>query len=787
MGPLDGLSVVDLSERSPAAVIAGMLLADYGARVVRVEPPGGDPIRALKATQVWLRGQESVTEGDGLGDAQLLELCRSADIVIDTAQAWTGKAFSYRPPVPEQQVYCLLTAEPERAEEIAAGLRPTADVYGELAEAKYGFMYMQDGVRDGPKFNALPHAVLGGAWLIELGVLAALYGRLTTGRGQVVTTSFADAVAIVNNWRWLGGGEPPLVPWPHQSTYTRMGNSRFILGMFECADRRWIQITVGSKGAPNRFFKLLGREDLVDPAADLDLYSQFTAEEAEEVWEFLPRMMKTKTAEEWWHELTAIDVPAMPVLVPGEPLLLEQTLEQGLSYRRGDRYEYGLAARFDRTPGQVGSPACEPGASNAEYADAPLRSAPPAGEAGEPGSGRGPLDGLTVIDCGAIIAGPFGMRLIAELGARVIKVESPARVGPPPADHAIGWNRGKESIALDLKSDGGRQIFLELVERADVFSHNQRFGVMERLGLGAGTLCELNQRLVYCHCSGYGNHGQWASWPVFGTMCDSVAGTFGKTGGVGNPPLHYVSCADFGGALNSAPLVLAALIERERSGRGQFVEIPLLGAPMLWLSDCYVQDGSVVQTFELDRDQRGHAPTNALYRTRDGWLALACYAEREWAAAHAALGVEPEESYSVARCRAFQRRDDSRPLALALSELDTSDGLARLRASGVPCAEPQFMLAEMVLDSDLHRLGPITQYTHPLRGEVFEVGRPLRMSDWPDDLTSPGPEPGQHTRALLAELGYTEDEIERLLEEGVAVEGTGTVAPARGTQPAARA
>jgi crotonobetainyl-CoA:carnitine CoA-transferase CaiB-like acyl-CoA transferase len=781
VGPLDGFSIVDLSERSPSAAIAGMVFADYGAKVVRVEPAGGDPVRGLRGAQVWLRGQESVTVGDGgLADAELLALCESADVVLDTAQAWTAKSFSYRPPVLEHQVYCLLTAEPVRAEEVAAGARPADDVYGELAEATYGFMYMQDGVREGPIFNGVPHAIVGGAWLIELSTLAALYRRLKTGRGQVVTTSLADAVAILNNWRWLGGGDPPLVPSPHQSTYTRHGNSRYIVGLLECADGRWMQLTVGAKGAANRFFKLLGREDLIDPKTDVDRYNPFTDEEAEDFWEFLPRIFKTKTADEWWHELTAIDVCAMPVQRPGEPLLLEQTLSQGLSHQRGDRFEYGLAARFERTPGQVGPPPVEPGANNSAYRDAPAGGVTRSLEVGEPTArsgpvdGVGPLDGVLVVDAGAYIAGPFGMRLLAELGARVIKVEPLDRLGPPPVDQAIGWNRGKESIALDLKSEQGKEIFFDLVRDADVFDHNQRFGVMERLGLGAATLCELNPRLVYCHCSGYGNHGPWATRPVFGTMCDAVAGTFARTGGTGNPPMHFVSCADFSGGLNSASLVLAGLIERERSGRGQFVEIALLGGPMLWMSDCYVQDGELVETFGLDPDQRGHAPTNALYRTRDGWLVLACYDEREWSAAHLTVGAEPSGTFFDARGRAFAQDVDAGGLALALAKLDTSEALSRLEANGVPCCEPQLVLPEMLLGSDLHRVGPITQYTHPLRGEIFEVGRPLRLADWPDDLASPAPEVGEHTRAILRDLSRSDDDVEHLIEDRVVAEAVQT-------------
>src|SRR5271155_1608710 len=300
-GPLKGLLVVDLSERSVASAMAGMIFADYGARVVRVESTGGDPIRGISGSAVWLRGPESVTEGEGgLSEPELTELCRSADVVIDTAQAWTAKSFKYRPPVPARQVYFLLTAEPSRAEDIEAGVRPAEPVYGELTEARYGFMYIQDGIRPPPIFIGLPHAAVGAAWLIVIGALGALYGRERTGRGQVVTASLADAVAILNNWRWVGGGDPPLQAWPDHSSFNRFGNSRMILAMLECSDG-WIQLNTGAKGAGNRFFKLLGRDDLVDPQTDINPMHTFPSQEvADEFWEFLYRTFKTRTVQEWW-------------------------------------------------------------------------------------------------------------------------------------------------------------------------------------------------------------------------------------------------------------------------------------------------------------------------------------------------------------------------------------------------------------------------------------------------------------------------------------------------------
>jgi crotonobetainyl-CoA:carnitine CoA-transferase CaiB-like acyl-CoA transferase len=768
MGPLENITVVDLSERSVSAAMAGMMLADYGARVVRVEPAGGDPIRALKGTKVWFRGQESVTAGDdGLDHDELTALCRSADIVIDTAQAWTAKSFSYGPPVPEAQVYCLLTAEPARAEDVSAGIRPAAPVYGELSEAKYGFMYVQDGVREPPIFIGVPHAAVGAAWLLQIGVLGALYARERTGKGQVLTTSLADALAILNNWRWVGGGDPPLEPWPSHSSFNRFGNARMILAMLECTDG-WIQLNTGSKGASNRFLELIGREDLVDPVADVNVFHPFPSQEvADEFWEFLPREFKKRSVQEWWELLEGIDVSAMPVLEPGEALSLEQTIAQGLSHRREGGAEFGLAGRFERTPGAVGSAAPRPGADDASHRDGPVRVAGRDAARAEHESGRGPLEGIVALDLGAFVAGPFAMRLLADLGARVITVERPALVDGDIPGHSMSFNRGKESICVDVTSEEGRRLVLRLVEGADVVSHNMRFGVIDRLGLDYETIRSLNPRAVYHHASGYGNLGPWAKLPVFGPMPDALSGAYARAGGSDNPPLHTVSHADFGAGLNAVPLVLAALIESERSGRGQFVETPQLGASLYWMSDTYVEDGETVETFALDSQQRGHAPTNALYPTRDGWILLACYDEREWAAAHSALGAARREPYAEARRRGFDADDAVAPLAQALASLDTSEALSRLSHAGVACIEPRFVAVEMLLHGELTDVGPLVRYSHPLKGDVFDVGRPWRFSDAPDDPPRRPPVPGEHSRSILDDLGLPAAEVEQLLERGV--------------------
>jgi len=217
-GPLDGfVRILDLSERSPAAAIAGMVLADLGAEVIRVEPEGGDPVRALAGSRVWLRGQKSVTVGPlQVQNGEWEWLRNSADVILETAQPWQQKPRELLGiSANENQIVAVLTAYPRSVDELGAAESGTSyPVCGELIEAQYGMQHFQAGVRDdGPTFLGWPHAIYGAAWLLQIGILGALLERERIGVGQTVTTSLLDGVAILSNARWLGGEQlgPPLL------------------------------------------------------------------------------------------------------------------------------------------------------------------------------------------------------------------------------------------------------------------------------------------------------------------------------------------------------------------------------------------------------------------------------------------------------------------------------------------------------------------------------------------------------------------------------------------------
>jgi crotonobetainyl-CoA:carnitine CoA-transferase CaiB-like acyl-CoA transferase len=330
---------------------------------------------------------------------------------------------------------------------------------------------------------------------------------------------------------------------------------------------------------------------------------------------------------------------------------------------------------------------------------------------------------------------------------------------------------------VDLKSAEGRRIAHDLARRADVVHHNLRAGAMERLGVGWEDLRALNPRLIFCHSSGYGNDGPWSKLPTFEPLHSALTGMLVRTGGEGNPPDHYLTHMDYGCGLTSCAMVLAALVERERSGVGQYLEVPQTGAGLFAMSDVYGTAERKIETFPLDREQRGHSPANALYRTADGWVVVGCYSEREWTGLRRALGLDAADwpGFAEARNQPLDASPTAAIIGAATLELSTASALRRLRAEDVPAASPApFTPAEIIAEPTMRSRGVIVTEDHFDAGEVAEVGHTVRFGNASRWNLRPAPVTGQHSIAILRELGRNDAEIARLIERKVvnAVKGS---------------
>ncbi len=766
---LDGIRVLDLSERSPSAAIAGMLLAGYGAEVIRVEPVGGDPLRALDASTIWFRGNKSVTVDErAVADGTWRALRDSADVILTTARAEQRKPRTLLDGWDEDsgQVLCVFTAEPHGLEGIRDFV-PTEDLYAEQLEARYGLNYAQDGHHEGrPTYLGFPIAAYGGAWLITNSVLGALYQRARTGEGQTITTSLLDGIAIMLVHKWYATDRTKEIPLRSGIGRQGLGNWKQIISLFECGDGRWIQFHTGARGSFERALIVLGRADLVVEETGMEM----AAAMVDEVWNFLEDVFRTEPAQHWVDLLGKADVPCMPVLPPGEALWLDQLMLNGQIDidESGDR-RLGKIAKYDRTPLEVPRHVPAAGEDNALLAvdakaivDRLLGDAPSRPD--EPGRDRiGPLDGVLVLDFGIFAAGPFGPRQFRDMGARVIKIEEidgdPRRRGT--SGGFLQVQRGKESLALNLKTAEGISIVHELVKRADVVHHNLRRAATVKLGINWEALCAINPRLIYCHSAGYGNDGAWAPLPTFEPLLSAVTGILSRTGGEGNAPLNYLTHMDYGCGMTSTGVVIAALIERERSGIGQYVEVPEVGIGLLAMADVHGTEGHIKQTFSLGASQRGHSPANGLYPVSDGWVVLGCYGEDEWQRLSTAVGATSWPAYAEARAQPMDGSPLTATIEAALAKHTVESALALLRQHRVAAESPRLITNVEALHLPiLHEFGIMSVTQHPEEGEVYQVAHPARFSRRTHEQQIPGPLIGEHTVAILHEIGWTDAQIE---------------------------
>jgi formyl-CoA transferase/CoA:oxalate CoA-transferase len=397
-------------------------------------------------------------------------------------------------------------------------------------------------------------------------------------------------------------------------------------------------------------------------------------------------------------------------------------------------------------------------------------------EAAEP---RSALAGIRVLDLSRILSGPFATMVLADLGADVVKIENvragddTRQWGPPfqegEAAYFLAANRNKRGIALDLKSPEGREVALRLADQADVLVENFRPGTAGRLGLGYEDLAARNPRLIYASVSGYGQTGPWSSRPGYDAIAQAESGMMSITGEAGGAPVRPgVATADIGAGMWAAIGILSALQARQSTGLGQHLDVSLLDGQLSWLT--YVAQGYLA-TGEQPRPHGSAHPTIVPYQalpTADGHLLIAAGNDKLWRLFAETIGCaelvdDPRFATNPARVR---HRDQLIPLLEAsLRERSREDWAKLLKAVGVPCA-PIATVAEALESPQATARGMVAELRHPTVGRLRTVGSPLKLSSTPVSLRSPAPLLGQHTDEVLAETGYSTEQITELRAAG---------------------
>ena len=746
-GALSGIRVIDFGQYV-AGPLAAMLLADQGADVIRVDPPGG-PRFQTPANAVWNRGKRSIVldlkrEDDRATARRLIE---GADIVVE----------NFRPGVVERLglgAEAMCAANPSLIclslpgfahDDPRAGLAAWEGVV-ETAAGRYR--------RQGePVFSPIPVSSCYAAFVGAVSAVMALYARGRDGLGQRIEVPLYDATFTLIGYMGQRVHNAPAAP-PLDAQVAR-GAMGAWFGERLCQDGRYIYFHLGNKNVPDFINAIGATEWWQEPDAREQAEALFKSRPAQE-WEELAatvgtELVRCRSSAEWLHERHARE----------SKMIVEVEDRQ-----YGRMLQPGINARLSATPGAVRGPAPALDADRESVLhelDAP-RPAPRF--AASDSSLRSVLEGVKVLDLCIVLAGPTCGRTLAEFGANVIKIDGPPRPRATPAANQnpggpnsfnIEVNRGKRSIILDLKTPEGQEIFWKLAEDADVIVENYRRGVIDRLGLGYEEARKRHPDIVYASLNAYGYEGPWAGLPGHEQLAQSATGMSVRFGGEGQPRLQISGALnDFGTGLMGAYAVALALLHRQRTGQGQFVNTALAyTACTLQSLFMYDYEGKTWDE-PKGQDARGFGPLQRLYQAADGWFFLGAR-DTELPAIAGVEGLDGGAGLSGAALESFlEERFAGGP---------ASEWVQRLTDVGVG-AHHLTTIPEIMADPWARAHGLSLTRDHPGFGPIDTIGPAPRLSRTPVVPGRPAPQYGADTDEILAEHGLA-GERDRLVSAGV--------------------
>ena len=763
-GALRGIRVVEFGQYIPGPLL-GMLLAEQGADVIKVERPGGDPARGEPAFATWNRSKRSVEldlkSSDGLEQAQ--ELINWADVLIE----------NFRPGVADRLgigyeatgtnsglVYCSLPGfgedSPHRNE------RGWEHIVGAATGAHQGVAGM-----DEPLFLPLPSASSFAAIIGSVSVTMALIARQRTGQGQRIEVPLHSAMfaAMGRHLSKFHDINPP-------DLFTLPRN--VMSHQYQCADGRYVQNHGMYQRFASQFLQAAGRPEWIEDLEDL--YGAEVSPDTIEMWrERVEDLFKEKTAKEWEDAIAETGGACTVCKTVDEWMVHEHALGAGMvvevdDAEHGRMKQPGAPTRLRGTPGP--SPRRAPTlGEHTESALAEIRAAPPGQRFESHEDILSALQGVRVLDLCIVLAGPTCGRTLGEFGADVIKIDDPNR----PYDYGgnLDVNRGKRSIQIDLKREQGREVFWKLLETADVVVENNRKGAMDRMGLGYEEIRKRKPDIVYASTNAFGYDGPWAERPGWEQLAQATTGIQVRRGGRDDAPqLLPYPMNDYGTGLLGAFSIALALHERNRTGRGQSVDGGLSLTACLLQSPYFLDYEGYERKDPEGLSVRGLSALSRLYQADDGWFYLQCTDDQSWAA----LTALPELSYLASDSRFSDSQARGRNDAALADELSkvfaqgTRGGWVQsLTAAGVSAMENK-SLPDYHGDPHVREAGLIVSREHPGMGMADHLGVVARLSGTPARLGRPTPVLGAETDEILAEAGYSVAEIAALKAAGAVVQ-----------------
>jgi crotonobetainyl-CoA:carnitine CoA-transferase CaiB-like acyl-CoA transferase len=772
---LDGLTVLDLST-GPAAGLATMFLADHGARVVRLTGEEAPHLRE-GGFVVWDRGKENATldldgaleelagagcPARGTPAAQYVRLLRGIDVLVEDFAPSSARqrlvAWPNLQQLNPRLVACSITAYGKR------GPWKDEPAIDDLVLARTGLLSGMPGFRPAPVHVVLPLASVGAALLAANGIAAALLARETTGLGRLVETSLM-AGALLYQTKVAGERLERQVFQTHPS-----GSAPFY-SVYPCADGQWVQLGCVHIGFITAAAKLLGIADLIaEPRFKIGKGGAAPEDDAE-LRATLTHILRSKPYAEWAAAFEAADVPFAPARLAEEALSDPQVLHNGMVTSLDDPavgpvLQMGVPIRLSKTPGRIAGPrslAALP-AEDTPIPVTPRLPAPSAGVAPHPP----PLAGVRILEITNLIAGPTAGRILADLGADVIKLEPPGGdlSRPIARSYFYAVNFNKRSICVDTGTAAGRQLVQRIAASVDALIANLRPQATERMGLGPA----INPRLIETHMTGYGWTGPYAKRPGIDPLAQALMGLSRAQGGSENPPVFAAQLAptDYtNGAMGALGTILALLV-RARSGIAQRVDCDLLSAGAVLNSQWFTRYAGKPKRPLADKEQLGLGPFHRLYRAANGWI----YAVAESASARRAMCAMSGLSMPQASAPGLGQHPNATPLALrlaaAIEQRSLAQVLAQLKAAGVAATEAAPPDSQIFLDHpNTTANGMVAVRQHAKAGTLRVAWQLVQFGDTRPSAGLPTPLLGEHTTQVLREIGCSETEIASLHAAGI--------------------
>ncbi|MBJ7336509.1 CoA transferase [Mycolicibacterium sp.] len=803
--PLAGICVVDVQCTLPGAM-ATQFLADCGAEVIMVEPPGGSPLRQLPAWPMLGRGKRSI-ELDLTSDAgrrSLLDLIADADVTVETTRP--GRSRTSLTDDELQQHFPTLIAASISGWGAAGPWRDLKGYEG-LVMAKSGLMNATRRMHTPPRpgFISVPFASYSAAHTAVHGILSALYERDSSGLGQRVHADLLRGVSAIDTWNWFG--ELVFLRWPDAyegiEAWSEDGTPRspMLLALMTAPtkDGHWLQF---AQVSPSLFQAMLDEFGVLPLLADPK-------------WEGFPHMKTPALWREFWGIL--IEKVRERTLAQWQQVFIDRPDISAEIFRQGPAvldhpqlvHDGRVITLDDAALGPVRQPS-----TLIHHDDAPLLTpvaAPVLNDYVKPTHRRPtappdrrvvvptepPLRGVTIVEFGEMFASPYGSSLLADLGARVIKIESIEGDGirsllPFPEASGAKAMQGKESVQIDLHTPEGRDAVHRLITHADIVLQSFRAGAAERFGIDESTLRAINPGLIYLNAPGYGTSGPFANRPAYAPSIGAAAGlaltnvpdaadaTTTLAGVMATAPRLTTATAtpevqgDGLAALCVASAMLVGLLARQRHGSACHFTTTMIASMTHVLADWVIDYPGRPDAPKVDSEGAGYGALYRQYECADGWVFLAAPGAREWEPLATALqdhvDLAGDARFATAKLRAEHDLELRDALATIFAKKSAAQWETLLTRSDVGCVAVHMEAPSRQLQCVDELVAEYTvEATSPIFDQHLRLGPSTKLSRSDTDPRG-GCSAGQHTTAVLTEFGYGEAELATLRRHGVIVD-----------------